>query len=102
MKSAYEKRREAFFVRTHYVNDAHKAVEDKKRSTARNSEDTLARIEIQSTIRKLCSSTEKTEGEILEVLNERFADSKYDNYRQYFETWVDDVLKRMGREESER
>ena len=102
MKSAYEKRREEFFVRTHYVNEAHKEVEAKQRYTNKYSEDSQTRIEIQSTIRKLCSSTQKTRKEILEALDERFADSKYDKYRQYFEAWVTDLLGRMGQEESER
>ncbi len=102
MKSAYQKRREEFLVRTRYVNEAYRAAEARQRTTNKHSEDSITRLEIQSTIRNLCSSTKKTRKEILEILDERFSDSKYDNYHQFFETWVSDVLARSGREESER
>lgn len=75
----------------HKVLSINEAARDIKAHTAVVSDDTLNRREINETILKAYSAGKKRE-QILEILNTKFSDSKYDKYRVFFDKWVCDRL----------
>ena len=96
MPSYKEKSRE-YWVRKYQISVAQDPIDAKLRTSNRESKDYLARIEIQTYIRELCRLVKtKEKSRILEILNDTYPDSKYDKYRTYFDTWVSDVLAKMG------
>ncbi len=100
--SSYERRRKENLGRNLSIGLAHEDWVRKQRLASKTlSEDSLIRQEIHTYIRDICTSTKRTKSEILETLANRFSDSKYDKYRTYFETWVSDVLAKMGRKTEE-
>ncbi len=99
--ASYEKRSRNTFVKRASVDRAHLASIQEKKYEKEVSDDTKTRMEIQTTIRKLCYSV-KTRSKILEILNEQYSDCKYEKYQKYFEGWVNDMLKKMEYKESEQ
>ena len=97
---SYEEKSREYWVKKYHISVAQAPVSAKLRTSNRGSEDYLARREIQEFIRELCSLV-KTRSKILEILNDTYPDSKYDKYRTYFDTWVSDVLRRMGHKTEE-
>ena len=68
------------------------------KKTKQPSQDTLIRIELQKSIENLISQDYETE-EIIKILNEN---EKYKAFGQYFQIWINDWKKKMGKTDIER
>lgn len=82
-------------LRRKWANDnaIKKTAHDKEAERRRNpSEDTKIRMEIQKSIRDMCYGKNLSKEKVLQQLNEKYGDFKYLKYRQYFESWVNNVL----------
>lgn len=75
----------------HKVLSINEAARDINKHTTVVSDDTLNRREINETILKEYRAGKNRE-EILDILNTKFSDSKYDKYRVFFDKWVCDRL----------
>ena len=70
---------------------------DKERSLANKtqSEDSKNRIEIQKYIKQKCMEGQNKE-EISKRLNIVYGTKKYASYRQYFEVWIENAMKKFS------